>query len=303
MGQLAGSDWRLARGIGLLVAVILVCFMAMLALTERAAHQLTSSPGSSSSWEHKLRQRLWNGAGGVYDAFLIDVHLKKREECFNSIMHWPLPPHLTNNSCSPTSTTTSAAMATATATANATATATAGHKRRSQRFWAKLALCVQIWIVEMLGIKMKIALNNCWGLRITRMRSLANILNDAARQEISAGSSAWQLWLCLQLWLLLLGPGPPRFDARPRWFMPVGNYVSSTLVANGLLTQTNSWPLTNARPIVAHPLTVDRSAVGGTSTYSLIHQNGSPACPPFPSHPQPARFICDAESHSPLNRW
>lgn len=34
--------------------------------------------------------------------------------------------------------------------------------------------------------------------------------------------------------------------------------------------------LTNARPIVAHPLTVDRSAVGGTSTYSLIHQNEYP---------------------------
>lgn len=34
--------------------------------------------------------------------------------------------------------------------------------------------------------------------------------------------------------------------------------------------------LTNARPIVAHPLTIDRSAVGGTSTYSLIHQNEYP---------------------------
>jgi len=35
---------------------------------------------------NKLSQRLWNGAGGGYDAFLIDVHLKKREERFDSIM-------------------------------------------------------------------------------------------------------------------------------------------------------------------------------------------------------------------------
>jgi len=37
-------------------------------------------------WGNKLSQRLWNGAGGGYDAFLIDVHLKKREERFDSIM-------------------------------------------------------------------------------------------------------------------------------------------------------------------------------------------------------------------------
>lgn len=49
--------------------------------------------------------------------------------------------------------------------------------------------------------------------------------------------------------------------------MPLGNYRASNVGGNWLLTL-----LTNARPIVAHPLTVDRSAVSGTSTYSLIHQ-------------------------------
>jgi len=40
-----------------------------------------------------------------------------------------------------------------------------GHKRRSQRFWAKLPLCVQIWIVEMLRIKMENrAPRNCWAI-------------------------------------------------------------------------------------------------------------------------------------------
>lgn len=40
-----------------------------------------------------------------------------------------------------------------------------GHKRRSQRFWAKLPLCVQIWIVEMLGIKMENREpHNCWAI-------------------------------------------------------------------------------------------------------------------------------------------
>lgn len=39
------------------------------------------------------------------------------------------------------------------------------HKRRSQRFWAQLPLCVQIWIVEMLGIKMENRpLRNCWAI-------------------------------------------------------------------------------------------------------------------------------------------
>lgn len=66
-------------------------------------------------------------------------------------------------------------------------------------------------------------------------------------------------------------------------FCSTPTLIHATPVAT-LAPQRSPVLLTNARPIVAHPLTVDRSAVGGTSTYSLIHQNEYP----FSSVPAPA---------------
>lgn len=56
-----------------LVLVLPLCFALW------PSRSCETKPAAPRRWEHKLRQRLWNGAGGVYDAFLIDVHLKKRE--------------------------------------------------------------------------------------------------------------------------------------------------------------------------------------------------------------------------------
>lgn len=284
-------------------------------MMERAAHR-------SSSWEYKLRQRLWNGAGGVYDAFLIDVHLKKREERFNSITRCQPQPTL----CRPLSQSqlqlASAATRTpvTTATATGTASPTAGHKRRSQRFWAKLPLCVQIWNVEMLGINMKIALNNCWAkleTRIACMQSLANILNDAARQEISEAAAAggkqargsylagnWGLYDLAACWACSC-LDTPRFASRPRWFMQVGNYIAPTLVANGLLTL---WFLAPNECTPNCCTSIDSRSLGSRWHVNLFINSSNCTVPRKPLHhgrsvPYPTRFICDAESHSPLNRW
>lgn len=107
----------------------------------------TKKPAAAPrSWEHKLRQRLWNGTGGVYDAFLIDVHLKKRE--WNaSIQLGDAPSRPSSPSCHRQRG----------SQAGGSAEFQLGcRKRRWQRslFGAKLPLCVQIWIVEMLGMKM-----------------------------------------------------------------------------------------------------------------------------------------------------
>lgn len=147
--------------------------------------------------------------------------------------------------------------------------------------------------------KWEIAANNCWIRTSSSSRAFASYLLRAIsqiycerRKKSLSRVSQDERGVCggkrrvSAAQIACTSPRPSPRQAQLLQHAPfcsTPTLIHATPVAT-LAPQRSPVLLTNARPIVAHPLTVDRSAVGGTSTYSLIHQNEYP----FSSVPAPA---------------
>lgn len=253
------NEWFQCYGSDTGSAASALCFIA------------TKKPAAAPrSWEHKLRQRLWNGTGGVYDAFLIDVHLKKRE--WNaSIQLGDAPSRPSSPSCHRQRG--SQAGRQAAQSCNWAAVKGAGNVRflgPNCHFVCKFELW-KCW-----AWKWEIAANNCWIRPCSQSccRCVVSLACNLAKiymyvcilwamQEITESSGiCWVNDACQPL---------PRLVARLQ-LLP--QHTPTLIHATSVATlapprDDRNALLTNARPIVAHPLTVDQLSL--SVARQLIH--------------------------------